>query len=242
MLAAQLMYHLKQALKTHQCALCGIPLPFNAEYNWQWFCNGCQKSLGIGNTSLNNDASTPTDLLDLNLTACKLNPVLKHKLYGFKFYGKKQNSHLLTGVLNHYWQSQVLSLQNNTCPAFSEVFDLSSVLVTVIPSHGNTASHMVPVAKAFAHQWRYHFDHRVFSWRRSVKPQHQLHHKHHRMNNVIGALQPAFNQWDNHTAIIIVDDLLTTGATVAAARQAIKETGQFNGRRVIGLTVAFTPM
>ncbi|HSE56552.1 MAG TPA: ComF family protein, partial [Candidatus Paceibacterota bacterium] len=73
---------------------------------------------------------------------------------------------------------------------------------------------------------------------RNVAAQSSIKKKSARLRNMEGAFAAAAPP-HNHTVAILVDDIITTGATMEAARKALKAAGW---KTVYGFAVAYTPL
>jgi predicted amidophosphoribosyltransferase len=166
-----LLHQIKQALKTPGCLLCYCTLGFASQT--QWFCKTCEAVLGIA------PQQRPLTELSGVQAICPLGSTLKNKIYAYKFYGQKQYQTILTGILNHYRVHQKGMEALLTIPP-------QQVLVTVIPPHSQFGrEHMNAVARCFANQWHYTFNPDLFTWTRSVTPQHDIHNRQQRFRNIL---------------------------------------------------------
>ncbi len=197
------------------------------------FCERCHEKLGI---------RQPEAVLDTNYctihAASNFNPNIKRILYGHKFHNRMEHVPQLAGLLVQYWKSIPASMGFN-------VVHPENVLVIPIPPHNSEASLIDMFASQFARHFGYDYRHDLLTWMREVKPQHRIHDKQQRLNNISQSLHLKSGVVSGYEKVIVIDDITTTGATLMEASRAFRTeaanptTGQ---NKVICLTVARVPM
>lgn len=195
----------KVALKAATCASCG-----QKAHGENQFCPRCTEKLGIRHPEPILD--TPYCLLH---AATNFNPHIKRVLYGHKFHNRMEHLPQLTGLLIQYWQKAATKLNfEKTHP--------ENVLVIPIPPHGKDPSLIDLFASQFARHFGYDYRHDVLSWIRDVKPQHRIHDKQQRLNNISQSLYLKSGVISGYEKVIVIDDITTTGATLMEASRAFR--------------------
>jgi len=192
---------LKISLHNDTCVLCHQVSPVQRE---QTLCTGCERRLYLRQF-------IPAMNLDVGpiYAACEFPYPMKQLIYGLKFSDKHANGLTLAEVLIHYWQQ--LPLAEN-----------KRWVVVPIPPHADSSHvHLPLIARPFASHFGFDFVENALVWTRPVQTQHSIANRRLRGQNMAKALRlnPAMNP---DTSFLIVDDLLTSGATLAEAMHAIR--------------------
>ncbi len=163
--------------------------------------------------------------------ACGFPYKMKNLLYGLKFKHKTQHGLTLAEVLIHYWQQLPQAEQ-------------SRWIVVPIPSHDKTKlPHVSLIARPFASHFGYDFIENGLEWKRSTQLQHTLLNKRKRRENIAGALQvgPELQKRIKPGGrILVVDDLITTGATMAEAMSTVHRANP--DVKACALAVSYVPL
>jgi predicted amidophosphoribosyltransferase len=216
---------LKHSLRNHVCSICQVSPQSNASESL--ICEPCERRILLRK-------SVPVVMLrDGPLyAACELSYRMKQLIYGLKFHQKSQNGMVLSDVLIHYWAQ------------LSYASKKGWVVVPVPPHHNTEVVHLPLMARPFASYFGYDFLENGLVWQHPVRPQHKLLNKRKRRENLLGALKvnPAvLTRLDKpSTKILVVDDLLTTGATLAEATAAFKQA--LPEASVVALAVSHVPL
>ncbi|MCA9840908.1 MAG: hypothetical protein KC475_02220 [Cyanobacteria bacterium HKST-UBA03] len=207
---------LKLTLKPDLCRCCHQA---DVKEPYEWLCVACQDKLQLREEApLFRRGGSPV------LAGYTLSPLLKYQLYQLKFHNKPQFGQTLAEYLLHFWTTQ--------CMARYEARFKQPPIVTVIPPRrlDQTHSHLIRIARPFASQLGYRFEPCALTWCKSTTPQHHLNQRHSRWLNMNGALRlhTRFEEVlaESHAPVIVLDDLVTTGATMCAAIDAISRVDQ----------------
>lgn len=175
----------------------------------QVYCSHCRRGLGI------RDAKPLWKKANMTLyAATQWTPWAKSLVYGYKFYGRRNNLGRLSDLLASYWG------------AVSTVLAPSGpVWVMSVPARTADRTHAVRLAKRFAQRTENTLWYPLLSWARPTVTHHKLMSRRERMKNIQGAfvLPSMVPDTQPPAAIVIIDDLTTTGATLQTAMAACRE-------------------
>jgi predicted amidophosphoribosyltransferase len=224
MLLGTLLEKVKAALKSPLCLYCDQKLQRTDRH----FCQSCEDALGL---------RQPQAILDTPSLVCHsavyFNPTVKKLLYGYKFYGQESREPQLAALLIDYWERVQSQLRLHP----------ESVLVVPIPAHHYGKSRVEGFARRFARHFGYDFRPEALAWQRRVKPQHTLTEKQARFANIANGLQARKRSLRGYRAIIVIDDLTTTGATLHEASRALRHhLAQPHQVDILALAVAKVPL
>lgn len=224
MMLGTLLEKVKAALKSHACLHCEKKLSSSGIF----FCKSCQEALGL---------RQPQAVADLPSFVCHaavyFNPMVKKLLYGYKFYGRDDLEPQLAGLLVEYWEKLHLRQWNHP----------ENVLVIPIPPHRNGESRVEGFARRFARHYGYDYRPGTLLWQRRVEPQHNIPQKQMRFANIANGFQVNRRGLRGHQAIVVIDDLTTTGATLQEASRALRQSlAHPEQMDIITLAVAKVPM
>jgi predicted amidophosphoribosyltransferase len=201
-----LLERIKTALKSRICLHCEHRLPESGLH----FCVKCVEALGL---------RQPQAVVDFPSFVCHaatlFNPAVKKVLYEYKFHHRVSLEPQLANLLIDYWEGVLYQSR------WREYAD--NVLVVPIPSHGDEKSRITGFARRFSKHYGYDFRSDALFWLRDIEPQHTLHEKKARFVNIAGSLQVNQQLFQEYKAILVLDDLTTTGATLHEATRAIRE-------------------
>ncbi len=191
---------LKISLRNDVCTLCQTIPRANEQ---EMICAACQKKVFL---------RQPLPLMTIGSSsiyaACEFPYRMKRLIYDLKFKQQTQHGLTLAEILLHYWQKTPPSKGNQ-------------YIVVPIPPHQNPRiNHLPLMTRPFASHFGYNFMEKGLIWQRDVCPQHELHNKRKRRENVSEAFQihpKLVERLQENTSILIMDDILTTGATLAEA-------------------------
>jgi len=217
----------KTALQTQACLLCDQRLGHTSQ-----FCESCHDKLGLRN---------PEPIIDIAYCQCHaattFNPAVKRLIYGHKFHNRLEHISQLSGLLIQYWEG--------LSPARGfDVVHPENVLVIPIPPHGGQASLIDMFANRFARHFGYDYRHDAMTWMREVRPQHRIHEKSQRFNNISQSLYLKSGLVAGYEKVIVIDDITTTGATLLEASRAFhNEVGDLSRQRdIVCLAVTKVPL
>lgn len=217
-----LLEKIKRAAVNTECMACRKPVAETGQ-----FCATCHNKLGLRETF----PLTASGRFQL-YAATLFTPATKNLLYSYKFYGRQSNRPILAELLAHYWQQ--LGIVNDTLP--------ETTIVTCIPPHAGKGPLVDPIARQFAALAGYRFSNRILHWQRNVEPQHTLHARRKRIDNMKNSLRVEANAlYFEPTRIIVVDDLSTTGATLLEAYRALAEQWR-DCPNITGLAISHIPL
>jgi predicted amidophosphoribosyltransferase len=237
---------LQSAIRDQSCLICDERLS-----GLNTCCQPCQEILGIrsiplkrqlvGGYSLTRSQFNQKRIMSA-WTATTLNPRVKKYLYGYKFNNKKEYAECLSGILIQAWQNGLA--KTGELQSTLNRFQPNSVHVIVIPPHAGKKSKIEDYAKHFAYHFGYGYYPNALQWQRDVSSQHSLQERRERFRNVQSSL--VLQTAPNHprpVLVLIIDDLLTTGATLLEARRAIVEGAAIQANiEVMALTLSQVPM
>lgn len=171
--------------------------------------------------------------------ATNFNPQIKRILYGHKFHNRLDHVPLLAGLLKQYWDSLP--------PQFGfKVVHPENVLVVPIPPHAGEPSLIENFALQFAKHFGYDYRPDLLSWRREIKPQHRIHDKQQRLNNIHKSMHLKSGIVSGYEKVIIIDDMMTTGATLLEASRAFRsesaDAAEIVARKLFSLVVTRVPL
>jgi len=216
---------IKSFLKTPQCADCRVTLDEGVAK----FCVECRMILRQRTWQAISEVSTEV----LVYAACDFNRVFKKQLYGYKYYGQSHGQ-WLSDLLIDYCRQDF-----STVPA-------EQTLLVMIPPHNDAQDQerLMRLASALANAKGWLLSSSVLNWQVECKPQHTILGRKERFENLSGAFSVADINFYSIKRIIILDDLITTGATMVSAAEAIKAQVCRQGRSTIqveGLALARVP-
>jgi len=215
---------IKGFLKTPQCADCRATL----DEGDAKFCAECRTILRQRGWQAISDVSTEVPVY----AACDFNRVFKKQLYGYKYYGQS-NGQWLSDLLIDYCRQDFSSI-----PA-------EQTLLVMIPPHDDAHDHdrLMRLAQAVANAKGWMLSSSVLNWQIQCKPQHTLLGRKERFQNLESAFSVADINFSAIKRIVILDDLITTGATLMSAAEAIKAQVARQGHsiQVEGLALARVP-
>jgi predicted amidophosphoribosyltransferase len=206
-------------LKTPCCTQCFTTLA-NAE---ALFCSGCRQLLG------QRDSQTLLKNEGMALYAAgDLKPTLKKILYGYKYYSA-QNAMWLANFAIDYWRQ---------LPGTG--LHPENTLLLTIPAHANSTddARLTDIARPFSRAFGYEFSNTALRWGRTCLPQHGLLTRRQRFQNVAGAFSVDTSALKQVQRVIILDDITTTGATLLAAAQAIRQASPERKLMIEGIALA----
>lgn len=169
-------------------------------------------------------------------SATTLNGSVKKLLYGYKFHDRQDAEPELAGLMINHWQhlSGMLGLES---------LHPENILVVPIPPHEDQPSKVEGFASRFARYFGYDYRASTLAWVREVKPQHTILDRRGRSANIAGGLRLRLSLDRDHARIVIIDDLITTGATLREAYRALREGDHAKSHRdIIGLSVSRVPL
>ncbi len=214
---------IKGALRSPLCAHCSQPDISGSVL----FCAACQNKLGLRQAKpLEYGPSYECH------AAAYFNASTKRLLYGYKFYNRTESAGELSALLTQYWTALSNSDYQNVHP--------ENVLVLSIPPHTGSPDRVGAFARRFARHFGYDYQDDVLGWQREIAPQHSLHEKQARLNNIALSMQARPLPLPTYARVILIDDLTTTGATLREACRALWHAGV--SLEIVGLAVAKVPL
>jgi predicted amidophosphoribosyltransferase len=215
----------KGFLKTPQCSDCRITLQFAFER----FCPVCRGILKQRPWQAIADTSTDIPLY----AACDFNRIFKKQLYGYKYYGETHGQRWLLDLLIDYCRQDT-----------SSVSPQRTLIVTIPPrEEADDPKRLTRLADSLSDSLGYQVSVSFLRWKRSNKPQHLVLSRKARFTNMMDTFSLEGVTFDSIDRMIILDDLITTGATISAAAQAIQAEAEAQGASVVieGLALARVP-
>lgn len=240
---ARYWLRLRQMLRNTQCHGC-----HTACCEGQTFCEDCQQQLGLlpaGPLTPSTSLRFPDDTW--LYAATPLGEQSRRWVYPYKFYGREAHAPMLAALLQECWQRNGLA----DSPLARRVW------VTAIPSRWRR-HHLAPLAARFAETFGYRPVPDLLCWQRPTHRQHTLASRRQRLANMRDSMGLNPTAWararkawpwgglnpraGDPTMVVVIDDLLTTGATLREACRALRGThGEGFQGPLIGLAVAHTP-
>lgn len=218
----------KLALASSTCVYCEQKLQDGVK-----FCGRCSEKLGLRQPKA--ILSSPSCAIH---AATNFNPNIKRILYGHKFYNRVEHIPVLSGVLTQYWE--------NLPPSSGfKVIHPENVLVVPIPPHHGELSRIELFASQMARHFGYDYRPDLLSWMRDIKPQHRIHDKQTRLQNISQSLYLKSGVISGYEKVIVVDDITTTGATFLEAARAFRSEAanpEETGNKLICLAVTRVPL
>ena len=217
----------KTALQNQACLLCDQRLGSTSQ-----FCESCHEKLGV---------REPEPIIDSSYFQChaatEFNSSVKRLIYGHKFHNRLEHISQLSGLLIQYWESLPSATGFN-------VVHPENVLVIPVPPHAGQASMIDMFANRFARHFGYDYRHDAMTWMREVRPQHRIHEKSQRFNNISQSLYLKSGLVGGYEKVIVIDDITTTGATMLEASRAFhNEVGDTSRERdIVCLAITKVPL
>ncbi len=214
---------LKISLRNDTCILCHQVAPVQHE---QTLCPGCERRLHMRQF-------IPAMNLDVGpmYAACEFPYPVKQLIYGLKFYGKHDHGLTLAEILIHYWQQLPLAQNKHW------------VVVPIPPHIDKPHAHLPLIARPFASHFGFDFAEDGLLWTRPVQTQHALSNRRKRGQNMAKALRlnpVMLRRYNTSTSFLVVDDLLTSGATLAEAMHAVRR--DLPACKMAALAVSHVPL
>ncbi len=174
------------------------------------------------------DCLSSKPVFDLARSVAIYDGVIKQAIHKFKFRGKRVLSTPLSGLLIKYLEGYPFGVDLSKVTLITMVplyrdrerkrgFNQSQLLATLITKHYN-----VP------------FKENILVRTRKTRPQFDL-KRSERFTNVAGAFRVTREEAISGKTILLIDDILTTGATVSECAKALKQGG---ASRVFVLTLS----
>lgn len=218
---------LKLSLRSSVCCICRSEATLREA---EFVCDECQSQIKLRDTA----PVLSTGQITV-FAACDFPLQLKQWLYSLKFNDKNAYALRLTEVMLHYWNQLPGSVKTND----------KRILIVPIPAHRNTQQHhhLSLIFQPFASELGVDYVQNLLTWGKPVHPQHTLYGRKLRKENVREAFQVDLSKIPQSTQplhIIVVDDLITTGATITEAIQTLQEA--LPNVEITGLTLCNLPM
>jgi ComF family protein len=193
----------------------------------KYLCNNCEQSVKLNAVEIINFNQTKPPLL---YSALYSQVPVKTAIRNFKFQDLKSLSQPISSWLNNYWQ---LILNNDqTLP--------QNFLVIPVPLHrlrylARGFNQAEILAKSFCEHFNYELiTNKVVTRNRNTPHQVGL-KRFERLVNLIDAFAVTDQEKIKNRDIIIIDDVITTGATIEEIAKVLREAG---AKKIIGLSVA----
>lgn len=188
------------------CCVCG------SSYDNLPVCKSCLKTV----ENLSGFAQRKIEGVEI-YSAAVYRGVLKDIIHKFKFNHKKQLVNVLADILNNYYKNceKLKSYQN--------------VVVVPVPTSKNNIkergyNNVYEIARKFASLQRFKFNPNILLKTKNTIPQFKL-RKNQRDKNVYGAFRVNIKEYTLGATILIVDDIITTGATLEEIIKTFKKEG-----------------
>lgn len=172
------------------------------------------------------------------LAACAWSPEVKAALYGWKFYQRSHLAPLLADWATYGWNA-LLQEHGLVQQAVEGLAKGSQVCLVPIPPR--QTNHLHGWAHRFAAANQLVYRPQVLTWQRTTQTQHRLSSRQARAANVLQALHQQQAVGSSVQTVVLLDDLMTTGATLTEAARAIRVASP-HVRTIIGLTLTRTPL
>lgn len=193
----------------------------------KYLCEFCEQSVKLNMVEIINFDQPQTPLL---YSALYSQAPVKTAIRNFKFQGLKSLSEPISAWLNNYWQ---LVLNDNQ-------FLPQNFLVIPVPLHrlrqlSRGFNQAEILAKSFCERFNYELIPNKIVIRNRNTP-HQVGLKRfERLTNLLDAFFVTDPEKIKNRDIIIIDDVITTGATIEEIAKVLREAG---AKKIIGLSVA----
>ena len=206
------------------CARCMEKIPISQTPN----CLKCSRPLSIPHSRpLCRNCQTFKPAFDFAWGACPYTETLRQLIHGFKFQQKLYLKHVFLQKITEY-----IAMKNLDIAQFDLIvpIPLSS---TRMRERGYNQSAIL--AHSIAKHYNIRYNDRILVRPRNSTPQSTLSQKE-RWTNIRGAFRIKSSITYTNKNILLVDDLLTTGATLSAAAEIFKQ--ETRASRIAALTLA----
>lgn len=168
----------------------------------------------------------PHDLLGVRITTLMeyQNPTVEDLIRSIKYDGSAHAARLAAAVLSDYLREEIAS---------SRIFSVRKILLVPVPLHKSRArergwNQIELVLRALPAEFRdgtiATLAPHALARTRATKPQTRL-PRSERLSNVAGAFKVIDNLLVENTHVLLIDDVTTTGATLANAATSLRRAG-----------------